>query len=321
MDLSVLISPLTRGAYYGEYLDLARAEFEATFPDTEVEVVQQGGLDFLHTRLPEDALQTLARLSFVQGAFTRREDGALTPLPLEHAFLLPRDLIFGVRYQGKTNELVTQMAINIGLQYCQTERTQKTLLDPMAGRGTTLLWGLRYGLDVTGIEQDQKAPLALHNHIKKQTKLHRLKHSHEKGFVGKKNKKHQGAYAQYTLGGHRLKFITGDSREAMTLLQKQRFDLIVSDLPYGVQFKGETRRNPQQIIEACVDGWLKSLRNGGVMVLIFNQYQPTREALTVAFDKPGYDVQPFTATHRMSESIVRDFFVVRATSGHAEEKT
>lgn len=313
MKLKLLVTPLAKGAYFDDYLDVAQAELRACCPDASAQLEHIGGLDFVVTELDEAALPTVARLSFVQGAFAVGERDELTPIALRSDFLLPEAVVYGAKYQGKTNELVTQLAINIGLRNCATDRAHKALLDPMAGRGTTLLWSLRYGIDATGIERDPEAAAALHGHLKKQTKLHRIKHTYRKGRTGGSD---GAAVAHYELAGHRLRFVTGDSRRAPELLGNQRFDLIVADLPYGVRFTGGPRRSPVEVIAACADGWLASLRDGGAMVLVFNDYQPSRAELTEVFARPGVRLVDFAAPHRMSESIVRDLFVLtRDASG------
>ncbi len=314
LRLKLLVSPLAKGAYFDAYLDVAEAEFRVYFPGLKIAREQVGALDFLVVELEESSLPAVARLSFVQGVFRDEGVQGIVPLALADEFLLPDALVFGAKYQGKTNELVTQLAINLALRFCTTGRSEKSLLDPMAGKGTTLFWGLRYGLDSTGIEVDPGAPQALHSHLKKQTKLHRIKHSHSKGFVGKKNKRQDGRFFLYEMAGHRLRLITGDSRRAPNLLSRQRFDMIVSDLPYGVRFTGNSRRSPIELIQACAKGWVSSLREGGAMVLVYNSYQPKRDELAAAFAESGCRIEEFRAPHRMSESIVRDVMVLTRTS-------
>ncbi|MEO1271450.1 MAG: hypothetical protein AAFX99_25430, partial [Myxococcota bacterium] len=136
--------------------------------------------DSITADLPDDGLAVAARLACVQGMFRVDEVGRLTPLDLQPDFRLPPSLVYGAKYRGKTHELVTQLALNVAVAHCRTGSPPQTLLDPMAGRGTTLLWGLRYGLHGRGIEQDQGALDDLHRHIKRQTKLHRIKHEHHK---------------------------------------------------------------------------------------------------------------------------------------------
>lgn len=310
MKLKLLVSPVARGAYFDAYLDVARAELRAHFPQAGAELEQVGGLDFLAAELEEAVLPTLARLSFFQGAFCDGGAAGLEPLALEDGFLLPQALVFGAKYQGKTNELETQLAINLALLHRAGDRPAQTLLDPMAGRGTSLLWALRYGLHATGIEKDPDAPAALHAHLKKQAKLHRIKHSHRKGFVGKKNRKGSGGFVHYEMAGRSLRLVTGDGGAAPELLSGQRFDLIVTDLPYGVRFRDGPKRSPLELVAACAGAWVASLRAGGAMVLVFNSYQPRREELVEVFAGLGCSPGEFSAPHRMSESIVRDLLVL-----------
>ncbi len=294
---------------------MAQAELLAHYPDSTSKLTHIGGLDILECEgLPTEHLDAVRRLSFVQGIFSSNAQGELTPLPGDPGFNLPDALVHAAKYRGKTNELVTQLAINLAITHCQTGRTPSTLLDPMAGRGTTLLWGLRYGLDVKGIEIDPDAPQDLHRHIKRQTKLHKISHTHQKGFTGKKNKRGDGQFWHYGFGKQNLRLFTGDCRNAPDILSNQRFDLLVTDLPYGIQFKsGSTRLTLPQLIEECIPAWTASLRPGGVMALIFNTYQPSREALESWLTARGFEILPGSFAHRMSESIVRDVLLARGT--------
>jgi hypothetical protein len=316
MKLKLLLSPLTQGAYFADAVQVARAEYLAHYPDREIEAEQVASLVFLNVDAEAEDFEQLARLSFVQAIF-RERGGALAVVDQEPGFDLPEQMVWGVKYQGKTNELVTQLAINVGLTFCDTnDDSTPSVLDPMAGRGTTLLWALRYGFDARGIELEPKALAGLQQHVKKQTKLHRIKHKQIQGSVGKFNRKDHGRFLQYQFGDRTLRLTTGDGREADDLLQRQRFHLIVSDLPYGVQHTapGGTR-NPLRTIEECAPIWCDCLRPGGAMVLIFNAYQPRRAELVRPFVESGLQLQEFAAPHRMSESIVRDLVVFTKPSG------
>lgn len=312
MHLYLLVSPLARGAYFDAHLDVAGHELRAHAPGVEFSVERVGQLDFFSVELPEHALAMVSRLSFVQGAF--RVEGAdgprLVPIDLRPDFVLPESFVYGVKYRGKTNELVTQLALGLALRYRRGQGRARTVLDPMAGRGTTLLWALRYGLSGVGIEQEPRALDELHAHVKKQTKLHRVKHRHDNGFVGKKRRDQVGRLVGYELAGQRLRLVAGDSRDAPQLVGGQRFDLIVSDLPYGVQFGDAKRQGLRELVAECAEAWVSCLKEGGAMVLVFNTYRPTRAELTETFTAQGCRVEDFSAPHRMSESIVRDLLVV-----------
>lgn len=303
--LALLIDPLARGAYFDTVVPVARAELEATTGQAGT-VVRRGPFTFLHVEAGPDEAERFQRLSWVQGAF--RVDGeALVPLAATDGHELPAGLVWGAKYRGKTHEIVTRLAVNLALAHAET--LPQTLLDPMAGRGTTLFWGARYGLESWGIEQDGKAPADLTRHVRRQAKLHRLKHDLRSGGRGK-----PGAFVDVTFhppaGDVRVRLITGDSRDAVQLVQKKRFDLLVTDLPYGVQFVGKTR-NPLKAVAACAPGWVECLAPGGVAVLVFNRLLPRRDALAQVFTDAGLEALPFEAPHRMSESIERDLLVFR----------
>lgn len=317
LPLSLLVNPLARGAWFAAYLDVARAELAAQFGDRTTTVRAAGGLDFIDVDLPAGELPQLARLSWLQGAFERLPDDALRVVPIDTALALPAGLVDGAKYRGKTNEMMTRLAVEVGLRVSTVDpKHRPKLLDPMAGRGTTLLWAARLGIDARGIERDGAALDDLWRHVKRQTKLHRLSHTAERGFVGRKNRDGRGACVRFALGkgadARRVELIAGDSRDAVELLGGERFTAIVADLPYGVQHVGRGgTRDPLANLAACAPAWVECLRPGGAMVLVFNSLQPRRAPLVQLFEAQGLVALPWRAPHRMSESIVRDVAVFR----------
>ncbi len=306
MALKLLVDPLARGAYFSDVVTVARAELQAVFPGVETRVDARSTVTFLDVSLSADQPPALARLSFVQAVFAA--DGpTLTLIDASPDLALPPELVWGAKYRGKTHELLTQLALNLAIAACEREPT--SLLDPMAGRGTTLLWGLRYGLEAWGVEQDGQALDHLQRHLKRQTKLHRLKHDLSRG--GKSGR--DGAFldVRFPSTGGRLRLVTGDSRQATKLVQNKRFDLVVADLPYGVQFLGPGgTRNPLKAVAACAPGWADALHPGGALVLAYNRLLPAREQLAAPFVDAGLELHPTEAPHRMSESILRDVLVL-----------
>lgn len=306
MRTKILVSPLAKAAYFDAWREVAQAELAVRgFEASEHSAI--GDMDFFEVDVAEDDLKSLARSSFAQGLL-RVEGEGLVPLETSADFAWPEAMVYGQKYQGKTNELVTQLAINIGLANMSTQSKQVTLLDPMAGRGTTLMWALRYGFDARGVEIDDKSTEMFHAHIKKQSKLARLRHRTESGRIGKVKK--QGKFERFTFGDQKITMVIGDSR-LDDWTENRRFDLIVTDLPYGIQHKGDEKRSPLSVVEDCAPHWAVSLKEGGAMVLIFNEYQTKRRALVSMFEAEGLEVQEFAAPHRMSESIIRDLIVFR----------
>lgn len=304
MKISLLLTPLAKAAYFDAAKDVALLELRALgFEDCALREV--GSLSFIDLDAEEEQIAALMRASVCQGLFERVEQGLL-PLDQEPNFKLPEALVTGQKYQGKTNELVTQLAINVALAHVKTTSSRLTLLDPMAGRGTTLLWALRYGMNGRGIDLDGKNIDLFHAHVKKQCKLHRLKHKNERGRIGKG--KGGGSFARFEFDNTKISLVHGDSGKTVWQ-ENQKFDLIVSDLPYGIQHAGSEKRSPFIGVEESAAGWIDGLRPGGAVTLIFNEYQTSRDDLSNLFEGLGLETMNFSASHRMSESIVRDVLV------------
>ena len=283
------------------------AELSLVAPDLAPRFERVGPFDFIAVKASPDRWRALLRASFVQGIFVVDGQG-LRPVDEAPEFTLAAGFVYGNKYQGKTNELVTQLALNAGLRFC--ERPVRTVFDPMAGQGTTLLWAARYGLSARGIEIEPTALEGLHRHVKKQTKLHRVKHAHTSGFVGARNRQGWGKFVRYAFDSSYIQLVTGDSADSAQLLGEQRFDLLITDLPYGIHFRGKTARSGIiETVTACAPAWVARVRQGGAVVLVFNRYQTKRTALTDVFVEQGWQTAPFECPHRMSESIVRDVLV------------
>lgn len=306
--LKLLLDPRAEGAFFADTVAVALAEVGAVFPAAEPRVDARASVTFLDVSLPEDAAPALLRLAAVQAVFAP-EGGGLRLVDAEPGFALPAELVWGAKYRGKTHELATQLALNVALAHCRAEGPPK-LLDPMAGRGSTLLWAARYGLEARGIEHDPRALPDFQRHVKGQCTLQRLKHQERQGSVHAKRKDGVGRFLEYRFGERALKLITGDARDAPALLGGERVHLIVADLPYGVQHVGPTgTRDPLPVLRECAPGWAELLKPGGAMVLIYNRFLPKREALVEAFEAAGLAAEPFEAPHRMSASILRDLAV------------
>ncbi|MEH6592687.1 MAG: hypothetical protein V7746_20640, partial [Halioglobus sp.] len=312
--IALQISPQARSAYFKDYLQVAEQELRLVMDVDELPIRRAGPLEFLELDCSEESFASLLRLSFVQGLYIA-EGTRLTPLDSVAEFSLHEDFVFGQKYKGKTNEHLTQLLLNMGLTAIGAGPGAGEgikLLDPMCGRGTTLLWAMRYGMKAKGIEQDARVIADIHRNLKKWTKLHKVKHKLSQGFVGKANKKDLGKFINFSLESTAMRVIVGDAREADKLLKNEKFDLIVSDIPYGVQhFTTEKTRNPLAVLTQSIEAWKQSLKSTGAVVLAFNSYLPKRTVLIDTFEQAGFEAQLLSAPHRMSESIVRDIVVFK----------
>ncbi len=311
--LYLLISPRAKSAYFNDYIEVAQAELSALVRTEALSYVKIGDMDFFTFEVDEALLAPLMRLSFAYGLFESLDE-KLVPLSITSGFDLHEDFVFGSKFKGKTNELLTQMLINVGLQNIEYKELSKVkLLDPMCGRATTLLWAMRYGIKAKGIEQDPKALLDIRQNVKKWAKVHRQKHEFKEGYVGgKPSKDAKGKFIDFSTNHVSMRVITGNSANAVSLLNGEKFDLLATDIPYGVQhFTTDHTRNPLAVLETCAQGWSDSLKLHGVMVIAFNRYIPKRQELISLFEPYGMQALEFSAQHRMSESIVRDIVVFK----------
>lgn len=299
------------GAYYADHRTVAEGELRAAYPEVAVNVDVRATLTFLEVDLPPDEASALVRLSFVQAVFAPMADG-LALLDADPGYALPDGLVTGAKYRGKTHEVVTQLALNLALATATAPLDpDRAVLDPMAGRGTTLFWAARYGLSAWGVEQDPKALADVQRHVKRQTQLLRIKHQAGHGSVGPKRKDGVGRYLEYRFEASAVRLVTGDARRLPALLGPKPFSMLVTDLPYGIQHVGRGgTRNPLSVLEACASGWAEQVASGGALVLVFNRLQPSRGALQALFEAQGLQVRPHDVAHRVSESIWRDLLVL-----------
>lgn len=305
---ALLISPRADSAFFADTGRVARAELASFFPTAEIENVSHGDMQFLTLEAKPSALATLLRLSFVQGIFEVTSNG-LSPIDQSAGFGLHPDFVWGEKYRGKTNETMTQLLINL----CLAEHPlAETLVDPMCGRATTLLWGMRYGLKTAGVEQDPQAMIDLQRGLKKWTKVHRIKHKLDQGWVHKSNKNGIGKYLDFAADGGSMRVVTGDTTDIKSLLQNRKFDILATDIPYGIQhLGGKNTRNPLETLRAAAPAWVATIKAGGVAAIAFNSYMPKREALSEVFTDCGLEILTTKVEHRMSESILRDVLLMR----------
>ena len=311
--VSLLVSPAAKGAFFADTLAVAQAELGGVTGDRAIAHRRCGAMDFLEVDVTASEHRRLARLACIHGVFSRGADG-LRPLAIDPGYLLHEDFVFGSKYRGKTHELLTQLLINTGLRYAALDSPKGiSLLDPMCGRATSLLWALRYGIDAKGVEQDPDALADIRRHLRKWSRIHRQKHRLEEGRIRLgERRRDTHRFLDCELAGARMRVVVGDSSQAPALLNRQRFDLIVSDLPYGVAHQGRGGvRNPLEVIQACAPAWRASLKPGGAMVLAFNANLPRRQQLIDALAQPGLELQAFSIPHRVSESILRDVVVFK----------
>ncbi len=340
---AILLNPGHNRVYFETAKQLATAEFAFVAPCLSVSCSESRvrdivGISYLvfqtEKMLSADDIRTISHLSFSYALYliiAETPQVSFQPVPLDFDAFVSQKISSLLKYTGKTNELFTRMMIGVASSVSGfTNETHLRLLDPLAGKGTTLYEGLAWGYDVWGIELNKKYTEESCVFIKKFLESERLKHTmstetlhaeNHKAFktafsVAKsKNDQKEGLAREFVM-------ISGDTRFTLSFIKKRRFHIIVSDLPYGIQHgsaggksQASVSRNPQLLLKDCLAGWYSALMPGGVMVLAWNTFVLSRQEMSKMIAASGFDVFPPSPEsaflHRVDQAINRDIIIAK----------
>ncbi len=335
MKLALLVSPSHNRVYAQAASALARAELGAVSESalggvvTDIAERTLGSVPFVTFTLPEltePVRAWLSNLAATFALFRLDDDERLAPLELTRWDELDSDLVTIQKYTGKTNEVFTKLLFNVTLAASAFAAAKRPLsvLDPLAGRGTTLNQALLYGCHASGVEIDKKDFEAYALFIQRWLKDKRLKHQAVQGSV----KGHPKLDAELGVTKERFKagdtlrltYVNADTHAIGQLWGPRSFDLIVTDAPYGVLHGAEsgaaTARKPLELLKTAIPVWRAALRPGGALGISWNTLVLRRAALAEILAGSGLDVCDTPAyrafEHRVDSSIQRDLLVARA---------
>jgi hypothetical protein len=279
--------------------------------------------------LSPDDIRALSNVSSVHALF-ERHGTALEPIERRPLDRFDDDLLTIQRYAGKTNEAFTKLLVNVTFACSATSsvpmtepRRRPRLLDPLCGRGTTLNQALMYGWDAAGVELDGRAVDAYEQFVKTWLQDKRLKHSSQTSklrrdgkVVGRRVAIEIPATKEALKKGDavRIDVVHDDTRHVDDHFPKRSFDLLVADLPYGVQHGNRSpdrlTRDPSELLRDSLASWLAVLAPGAALGLAWNTRVLKRVALADVLRDAGLlvlDEPPYSAfEHRVDSSIQRD---------------
>ncbi len=323
---ALLMHPGHNRVYFESAKKLAKAELSLTCNNIyEVEEKTIGGLEYITFACEKESffeqIETISRLSFVFGIF-EYSNGLLLPIDKVANYFVDEDISVILKYVGKTNELFTRFMLNIGRNLVSDKEI--FLLDPVAGKGTTLYEGLMQNMNVFGIELNDKVAQESYTFVKKYLENKRIKHSTNKIKISGENKSFvANKYGINILADKEKKkfldfsIIGGNSFYADKMMKKDSINLIVGDLPYGVQHQnvaiskgGSGMRNPAELLSACLPHWANVLKKNGVLVISWNTFLLPREKFCTILENNGFaviDKDIFRdLEHRVDQAIMRD---------------
>ncbi|HEY0754645.1 MAG TPA: hypothetical protein VGD98_11830 [Ktedonobacteraceae bacterium] len=221
-----------------------------------------------------EGYEYFAQLAGLDGPLLRPIEPRFTPfVPLEMAEVR--------RYKGKTNELFTQVLLNLAI-FAGAYREQFTehlrVLDPLAGGGTTLFLALAAGYDAFGIEQNR--------HDVETTEVFIRQYFHSEHVLYKEldeRGRKAGRRYQFAVGPKKepryLVLVHGETAQAVQHMQEvpggPRVHALVGDLPYGIQHFGEI----EGLLKEALPVWERLLLPGGVLALAWNATRIERAEL------------------------------------------
>ncbi len=299
---------------------------------TVVELGRAGGLSFRSSADPDELESVVGQLSCAQLLLKQAPDGpTLDPRPLSQSLLYGTDLVSVQRYRGKTNERLTRAMLNLALANAGVSLTSPrspapTVLDPMCGRGTTLNWALCYGLNAIGVEPDGGALRHYDAFLKTWAKQHRLPHKRQSYRVNNAEQRHMTLEvaptraAQKSGQGQLIQTFNGDGGDRSLPIKRGSIDVIVTDMPYGIQHRADQARfDPADTIELLTrlaPTWRRWLRHGGALSMAWNLQRASRLDVAVALAEAGLVEQQLSDAHSMEHvvdsSITRDVLVAVA---------
>ena len=364
-----LILPSHNRVYADAAPALARAEFavlSAALPDGVIdgESVGQsviGGVSYVtfeSGELSQRDANLLANLSSLYALFEVTGGDLLRPVPLRRLDRFDDDLLTILKYQGKTNEQFTKLLLNVTLASSafaselsspgasDLGNGRLAVLDPLCGRGTTLNQALMYGFDAIGADIDARDVEAYAVFIQRWLKDKRLKHQADFSPVRRDRRvvarrltaEFAATKDEYKAGDvQRLEVIEADTTRIGEFFPKASADLVVADLPYGVQHGSHAtgragadrgrgadgagdggrvlRRSPLELLRAAAPVWAKALRPGGALGISWNTLVARREDTVAALATAGLEVldsAPYrTFRHRVDQAITRDILIAR----------
>jgi SAM-dependent methyltransferase len=278
------------------------------------------------------ALAVVGNLSGLHAAYELEGDGRLRPLEAPALRCHDDDITTIQRYPGKTNESLTHLLVNLALAVAPggfakaLAGDRVRLLDPACGRGTTLNRAVVYGLDAVGVEHDKRDVEAYEAFLLGWLQDKRLKHQTQRARLRKgRATPAQRCTIAYGAGrdaaAHRVvDLVTDDTANLRDHLAARSVDLLVCDLPYGVQHgssaaPGVLRRSPDELLAAALPVWREVLRPGGGLALSWNLRTLARPVLVERLVGAGFELcvpaDDERFAHRVDRSIQRDVVVAR----------
>lgn len=293
--------------------------------DSDVYEESLGGCVFLSF---ESRCITPDEISYLSGHssvsfMAENNKGLLRPLIFQSGNYMEDDLPEILKYKGKTSASFTRMMLNTAraLSASPFPETPATVLDPMCGKATTCFCALQSGMNAVGLDLDSKAIREAVDYFSRYLRFHMLKHDMQKKSETSGN--HPVPYTEFRFSQSReqyrqndirtLKLGTCDTADSYSMCRKSLAQLIIADLPYGIQHAPQFGAKPESfsvLLKRALPVWKKCLAPGGIIAVSFNTLTfPTKDVDRIAVSS-GLSIvdDPLYANlaHEVEQSVVRN---------------
>ncbi len=336
MVYSIIVKPSNNIAFFDTYLKMCEVELanvlgslNVLISDVEVKKMNKATVMNFSVEVPidGDVLVAIYRLSFFYALLKLNDNGTYKPVHIDYEADFDDDLSTRMKYNGKTNETITRMMMNLALSASIFMDVEKpNILDPLCGRGTTLFEAMISGYNAFGVDRDQKSVQELGTFVTRYVKEARFKHQNKHGklLLGGKHVgdlfelEYAKEKADYKSGNtNLLKVLKGNTTAIEGAFRHKFMHAIVADFPYNVQHRGKSSASIEDGLSPLLDEGLKSwtpfLKKGGAVAISWNVYTDKREAFEKVFEKHGYQVVSDLGLdqleHRVSQAITRDIII------------
>lgn len=333
MKYIMLLWPHANVRYQNETLNLAESELRLMLdvhnPNAEIaryEGMNLPALEITLERADTDLLAALRSHSLMYALFEACECGLMKPISGRADAYVGADLPGILKYKGKTNEIFLQLLTNAALYsggFAHRAGERLELLDPMCGRGTTLFVAANRGWNATGTDLDKIDLSEAEKFLKRYFEYHRMKHEfkRESRTVSGSKPVSISRFNFADTPGHfknndqsNLRLANADAIRIREIFGKEKFHMIVCDLPYGVQHSG-LGGSPEKVLANALPGWKEALKKGGTVAVSFNAQTLKREKVLQLMEAAGLEAKRGGAyecfSHWVEQAVTRDIAVGR----------
>lgn len=335
---AILANPGHNRIYFETAMKTAISELQVLSQgyDIEIEEINEGDLGLpaaihfaTNKELTDDDFKIIGSSSIYYAMFEIMENELLRPIQVPDFHTFPESMVQILKYNGKTNEQFTRLMVNIALATCKTNSDKITLFDPMCGKGTTLYEGFIRGFDVKGVEINEQWSQEIQTYVLKFLREGRYKHLSQKSKRSDSKKRKIADVFTLTAAVDKKDFKSGnvqsfelynsDTTKTDLIVKKKSCDIIITDVPYGVQHGSKNdrdtkmSRSPLELLKSAIPAWVKVLKTKGSIVLSYNEFTMKYKDISIVLEENGFkvlDESPYNNyLHRVNQSINRNLIV------------